>query len=268
MPSTQKPVKDYLWQNLIALPYFRSLMRAVEARFYQDIELPGPVLDVGCGDGHFATVAFDHPLDVGIDPWGPPIHEAGTRGAYRLLVQGDAGRMPFPDAYFNSAVSNSVLEHIPQVEAVLQETARVLKPGAPFIFCSPNHQFLEALSISRALDRAGLHGAAGSYRAFFNRISRHYHSDPPEVWQPRLEQAGFEVVRWWHYFSPQALQVSEWGHYLGLPSLVSRKLTGRWILVPAHWNLDPTYHLIKRYYEADPVRPDGVCTFYITRRKG
>ena len=58
--------KDYLWLHLKELPYFRSLVRAVEARFYQDFELPAPTLDVGCGDGHFATVAFERPLEVGL----------------------------------------------------------------------------------------------------------------------------------------------------------------------------------------------------------
>jgi SAM-dependent methyltransferase len=259
--------KDYLWLHLRELPYFRSLMRSVEARFYRDIDLPGPVLDVGCGDGHFATVAFDRPPDVGLDPWSGPIHEAGTRNFYPTLVQAGGGSMPFPDHYFGSAFSNSVLEHIPQVESVLGETARVLAPGAPFAFCVPNHNFLPSLSIGQALDKAGLRALGDAYRAFFNRISRHYHSDPPEVWQARLARAGFEVERWWHYYPPEALHVSEWGHYFGLPSLVAHKLTGRWILSPTHWNLYLTERLVRPYYQANPVCENGVCTFYIARRK-
>jgi len=58
--------KDYLWLNIRELHYFRGLLRAVEARFYQDIELPRPILDVGCGDGQFATIAFDSPIDDAI----------------------------------------------------------------------------------------------------------------------------------------------------------------------------------------------------------
>lgn len=258
--------KDYLWLHLRDLPYFRGLLRAVEARFYQEFDLPGPVLDVGCGDGHFATVAFDHPLDVGIDPWGGPIREARLRGGYRSLVQCDGAQIPFPEAYFGSAISNSVLEHIPHLDDVLKETGRVLKPGAPFLFCVPNHQFLSALSIGRGLDRVGLHSLADRYRAFFNRIARHHHCDPPEVWRDRLEKAGFLVERWWHYYSPAAMSVTEWGHYFGLPSLVTRKLTGRWVLAPTRWNLALTYHLVKRHYEATPQCADGVCTFYVARR--
>ena len=258
--------KDYLWLHLRALPYFRGLMRSVEARFYRDISLPSPTLDVGCGDGHFATIAFDRKIETGIDPWGGPIHEAKHWNAYATLIQGDAGQMPFPDGSFASAFSNSVLEHIPHVDLVLQETSRVLHPGAPFVFCVPNHNFLPSLSIGRSLDRLGLHKLADQYRAFFNRISRHYHSDPPEVWIPRLEQAGFQVEKWWHYYPPEALRVSEWGHYLGLPSLLARKLTGRWILAPAHWNLALTDYLVRPYYEMNPIADNGVCTFYIARK--
>jgi SAM-dependent methyltransferase len=266
--TQQAKQKDYLWLHLRDLPYFRAILRAIEARFYQDMDLPAPTLDIGCGDGHFASLTFDRPLEVGLDPWWEPIREASRRAAYRLLTRADGGRMPFSDGYFSSAVSNSVLEHIPHLEVVLSEAARVLKPGAPFIFCGPNHRFLDHLSIASALDRVGLQGPAEAYRAFFNRISRHYHSDSPQVWQARLDQAGFEVIRYWHYFPPRALQTLEWGHYLGLPSLVAHKLTGKWILVPQHWNLAPVERLVRPLYAADPVCADGVCTFYIARRKG
>jgi SAM-dependent methyltransferase len=281
MPDRQAPVsehllqgsnvpssKDYLWLNLKDLPYFRSLLRAVEARYYERLDLPHPILDVGCGDGHFATVAFETKLDVGIDPWGDPIREAYKRGGYLLLSQADGGRMPFPDASFGSAISNSVLEHIPHVDAVLRETSRVLKPGATFVFCVPNHQFLSSLAIGRGLDKMGLHSLGDAYRAFFNRIARHVYCDPPEVWQTRLEAAGFRLERWWHYYSPAAMQVSEWGHYLGVPSLVIRKLTGRWILFPSKKNpaLALTYNMIKPYYDQTPECDDGVCTFFLARK--
>jgi SAM-dependent methyltransferase len=264
MPTAHK---DYLFPHLCELPYFRGLLRAIEARFYEEIDLPAPLLDVGCGDAHFAQLTFDHPLDVGIDPWWPPIREAGKRKVYRLLIQGDAARSPFPDATFGSAMSNSVLEHIPHVESVLAETARVLKPGAPFAFCVPNHQFLSTLSIGRGLDRIGLRPFGNAYRNFFNRIARHEHSDSPEVWQQRLEKAGFRLERWWHYFSPEAQAVFEWGHYLGVPSVVAKKLTGRWIISPTHWNLTLTERITRPHYDAEPQTPLGVCTFYIAKRK-
>jgi SAM-dependent methyltransferase len=259
--------KDYLWLNLKELPYFRSLVRAVEARFYQDFELPAPTLDVGCGDGHFATVAFNRPLDVGLDPWKGPIRQAAKRGSYRVLVLADGGCMPFPSRHFASAVSNSVLEHIPQVEAVLEETARVLKPGAPFLFCVPNERFLGSLSIGNALDRVGLRRLGDAYRSFFDRISRHQHCDPPQVWERRLQNAGFEVEKWWHYLSPRALHAVEWGHYFGLPALLSHWATGRWVLISHRWNLSLTYRLLKPYTAHEGRSEQGVYTFYVARRR-
>jgi len=259
--------EDFLWLNIRDLPYFRSLLRAVEAQFYKEIDLPAPTLDIGCGEGHFASLVFDRKIDVGLDPSHKPIHEARGRQAYHLLTEADGGRMPYPDGYFASAFSNSVLEHIPHVEQVLGETARVLKPGALFAFCVPNHHFNESLSIAAFLDKLRLHSLAKLYRDFFSYIARHRHLDGPETWKSRLETAGFVVERWWHYFPPKALAALEWGHYFGLPSLITRKLTGRWILVPTRWNLMLTHRMLQPYASAVAC-DDGVCTFYIARRTG
>jgi SAM-dependent methyltransferase len=258
--------KDFLWLHIRELPYFRALLRAVEARFYQGIDLPAPTLDVGCGDGHFASTAFERALDIGLDPWHAPILEAAQRKGYRSLVQADGGNMPFPDHYFGSAISNSVLEHIPNIEAVLSETARVLKPGALFYFCVPNQNFNPNLAVANTLDKFGVPGLGNAYRNFFDRIARHIHLDSPRVWSNRLENSGFKIQSWWHYYSPEAQRVTELGHYFGLPSLVSQKITGKWVLVPARWNLALPYKLTRKYYDEDPKCADGVCTFYIAQR--
>jgi SAM-dependent methyltransferase len=266
IPMTGGSERDYLWPQLLSLPYFRGLLRAVEARFYQDIDLPSPCLDLGCGDGNFAAAAFQRPVEVGLDPWTGPIHKAGKTGAYHSLIQANGDRMPFPDGHFASAISNSVLEHIPQLDEVLMETGRVLKPGATFVFCVPNDRFLPNLAVAQTLEHFGLVRAAQSYRAFFNRISRHQHCDSPDTWGERLSRCGFTIDHWWHYFSPAALHTLEWGHYFGLPSLICHAITRRWILVPRRWNLALTHRLVHRYYDEHPYRQDGTYTFYVARK--
>jgi len=258
--------KDFLFLHLRGVPFFRALLRAVESSYYQDIDLPSPMYDVGCGDGHFASLTFEQKIDVGLDPWHEQIHEARKLRGYSLLVEADAARSPFPDGFFASGISNSVLEHIPHIEAVLSETARVLKPGAPFIFCVPNQNFVQYLSVARFFDRVGLRLFAEGYRVFFNQISRHYHCDDPDTWAKRLTEAGFKVEEYWHYFSPSALAVLEWGHYLGLPSWICRMIFGRWILVPQRWNLMLPYLLLRRYYNEPIPQEHGAYTFYVTRR--
>jgi len=251
-------MKDYLFLHLRDLPYFRALIRGVEATYYQDLDLPAPIYDVGCGDGHFASLTFDRKIDVGLDPWHGPIHQAKKYGAYRGLVEADGANSPFPDDYFASAISNSVLEHIPHIEAVLAETARVLKPGAPFYFCVPNPRYLSELSISRVLGMG--------YTEWFRRISRVHHADEPDAWETRLKSVGFTLERWWHYFSPSAMRVLEWGHYFGVPSVAARLLTGKWIISRARWNLWLTEQFARKYASPLPV-DDGTFTFYIARKK-
>jgi len=256
---------DLLWRHLRDLPAFRALLRATEARFYTALPLAEPMLDLGCGDGHFGTVALPRPPQVGLDPLAKPLTEARQRGGYRLLVRADGGRIPFPNGFFATVVSNSVLEHIPHVEPVLAEVARVLRPDGAFYFSVPGPNFLRFLSIGRALDRLGLRPLGDRYRALFNHISRHHHCDGPAIWQQRLKQAGLQVVHWWPYFSRRALVALEWGHYLGLPSLVAKQLTGRWILSPSRANLWPTERLLRPIYE-EPLPREGAYLFFVARR--
>ena len=242
-------VDDLLGRHLRDLPAFRALLRAVEAHFYAGLPLARPVLDLGCGDGHFASVAFDEPLEAGSDPHWGPLTEARERGAYRLLAQAEGARIPYPDGYFATVVSNSALEHIPQVQPVLAEVARVLRPEGWFYFCVPGPSFLSFLSVGRMLDGMGLRPLGQAYRRFFNRISRHCHCDGAGAWRQRLGAVGLNLVRWWPYFPRRALVALEWGHYLGLPSLVCKKLAGRWVLCPSRANLWITERLVRPLYQ-------------------
>jgi len=262
----KQQLDDILWRHLSSLPYFRGFLRAVEDRFYQEIDLPAPVFDLGSGDGHFASVAFEGKLDVGLDPWVEPTLEARGRETYRLLVLGNGARIPFPDGYFGSVTSTSVLEHIPDIEPVLAEAARILKPGGKFVFCVPNHRFPKLLWGRRFLDKLGFNRMAEAYSRFFNKIARHAHTDSPSVWQTRLERVGFELVDTWDYFPPDALTILEWGHPLGLPSLLSKKLFGRWVLFPKRWNLAIPWHWTRKFLD-EPRSEQGVCSFFIARRK-
>jgi SAM-dependent methyltransferase len=239
----------------------------VEARFYEDIQLPEPVLDLGCGDGHFASLTFDKSLDIGLDPWWSQIQEAEERKSHQHLVCATGDQIPFPENYFSSAISNSVLEHIPDLDSTLQELSRVLKPGAPFVFCVPNHRFLGELSLSKTLNKIQLKNLAKTYQRLFNRISRHFHCDSRQTWKSRLAAFGFEILNSWDYFPPSSLQILEWGHLGGVPAWFCKMLFNKWILVPYKWNLFFTDLLVRPAYQGNPLSEVGVYSFYITRWK-
>jgi SAM-dependent methyltransferase len=251
--------RDYLWNQLSELPYFRALLRAVESRFYEDLPVIAPVLDLGSGDGSFAAQTFVRPLDVGIDPWLGPTREALRQRSHRLLALASGAHLPFADCSFQTVVSNSVLEHIPDLEPVIVEAFRVLRPGGYLLFCSPSDHFTDWLL------GAKLFGDA--YRRWFNRISRHQHCDSPATWQRRLESAGFQVERIWYYFSPRALQTLELGHYFGLPNLLAKKIFGTWVPFPSRMNpylrfLDAT---LRPIYD-EPPGDTGAYLFGVARK--
>lgn len=256
---------DPLWAHLRELPYFRSLLRAVEAQYYQDMNFPEPVLDIGSGDGHFASVAFDKPISIGIDPDFASLKEAQRRSSYRWLIQCDGAELPYGSNSIGSAISNSVLEHIPHLDEVLRDIGRVLRSGAPFVFTVPNPGYRDELSIARWLERSGLKPAARAYRNWFMEMSRTLHMYDQDGWERKLTEAGFRIERSFDYFAPSALHILEWGHYFGAPCLLPRAITGKWILVPAKWNLWLTERIMRRYYDARP-KPDGTYSYYLARK--
>ena len=258
--------QDFLWPHLRDLPYFRATLRAVEARLMHEVDLKPPTLDLGSGDGHFASVVFDRPLDVGIDPAAAIMHEARQRHGHRLLVVADGAQLPHPDEYFASAISNSVLEHVDRLDEVLRELGRVLRPGAPFAITVPNPGYRGELSLPKWLSKFGLRTLGNAYEDWFMRMSRTKNLFDEAGWERRLEKAGFVVERTQRYFSPAALRMLEWGHYFGGPCLLPRVLTGRWILAPTRWNLWLTERFVRRYY-VESFSDDGTYTFLLARRK-
>ncbi len=262
--TEQQQPDDLLWRHLKTLPAFRALLRAVEARYMRHLDIPGPILDLGCGDGHFAGMAFDQALAAGVDPWWGPLTKARRAGIYHLSVQAQGHALPFDDGSFASVISNSVLEHIPDVQPVLHEAARVLRPGGRLVLTTPSHLFSEQLGGAALLRPLGLDDA---YRRFFNRISRHAHTDPPEVWAERLARAGFAVERWQYYFSIEALRALELGHLHGAPSALLNFLTGQWIVAPWRENLRFTEQWLRPYYD-EQAPAGGAYLLFVARKAG
>ncbi|HEY0077743.1 MAG TPA: class I SAM-dependent methyltransferase [Pyrinomonadaceae bacterium] len=220
--------RDYLREHLREVPAFRALVRSVECRLFEQAgTLEAPVLDVGCGDGHFASVAFARPLFAGIDADAKLLAEARARKAHMQLVRASATRLPFADGFFQTVVANCVVEHIPDIEATLGEISRVLKPGGRFLFGVPSQHFGDMLLVSTLLRKLRLRLFARMYGDWFNHHSLHFHTDDPQVWLARLARQRFRVEHWEYYLTAAAHRAFDVAHYLSLPRLLTRKLTGR-----------------------------------------
>ena len=82
----------------------------------------GRVLDLGGGNGMLARLLAGHQVPcVVVD------RARYVRDAPRPAVQADAARLPFVDGCFGAVAALWMLYYVPQPEAVLAESARVLR---------------------------------------------------------------------------------------------------------------------------------------------
>lgn len=95
----------------------------------------GRILEIGAGAPN-ATSRFLATLGEvhGVDP--DPAVRDNEALASATVVSDEA--LPFPDASFDVAVSNWVVEHLEDPTRHLAEVARVLKPGGAYLFRTPN----------------------------------------------------------------------------------------------------------------------------------
>ncbi len=109
-------------------------------------------LDIGCGGG-FLAEEFAHLgcVVTGIDPSAPTIaqaemhaQEADLTITYRV-ASGEA--IPFADATFDIIYCCDVLEHVDDLDKVIAETARVLKPGGVYLFDTINRTGISKLVV-------------------------------------------------------------------------------------------------------------------------
>lgn len=93
-------------------------------------EIKGRILDVGCGEKPYEQWLNSAELKeyIGIDIFpGPKVD--------RVITPGNS--LPFKDDYFDAIICTQVLEHVPDIENVLNEIYRVLKPGGRLIVSMP-----------------------------------------------------------------------------------------------------------------------------------
>ncbi|WP_164662046.1 class I SAM-dependent methyltransferase [Tropicibacter sp. Alg240-R139] len=102
----------------------------------------GKMLDYGCGAGAIVDLARRHGVNAfgcdvfydGGDYSGEVLGEKFGETIFRM--EGDT--IPFPENYFDIVVSNQVLEHVPDLDVVVSEMARVLKPGGKVLSMFPD----------------------------------------------------------------------------------------------------------------------------------
>jgi SAM-dependent methyltransferase len=240
-------LKDFLryFPHTPAALAVKECARLTELRKYP---CSGPILDVGCGDGLFASIAFS-----GEEVWGIDIdaHEgrwAMASQAYSQIILGDITSAHLPSDFFATCVANCSLEHVPRIDLALQTIRRSLRPDArAFLFVPDSNWARHMLSVA-ALDRLGLTSLANLLEDAINQFFKHHHLHDAKGWAELVADSGLVVDEVKPVLSTATTIAFE---ALLLPSLagwLNKHLTSRWTNFPGARRLlaYPAYALVRQ----------------------
>jgi O-antigen/teichoic acid export membrane protein/ubiquinone/menaquinone biosynthesis C-methylase UbiE len=133
--------KQSLDLTISRMPAVRNYAATLMARI-EDIECDEKgrrVLEVGAAAGCL-TIALNELgySCTGVEPDADALRTAQalarSLGQPCSVIAGRGERIPFPDETFDIVITNSVLEHVHDVDACFREISRILKPGGLFWF--------------------------------------------------------------------------------------------------------------------------------------
>src|SRR6187402_1067127 len=220
---------------------------------------PGPVLDVGCGDGLFARMAFDD-----VDVWGIDIDAAEGRWAaaskaYTQVILGDVTQVTLPEAFFATCVANCSLEHVPRIDLALKNILRSLRPGGLAYLFVPAAGWARHLTSARVLTELGATALGARIESSIDHVFKHHHLYDEQGWRRVVEQSGLEVVEAVPVLSTASTVAFEAFLLPSLAGLLNKRLTTRWTNFPSARKLfaRPVYEAIRAIMDRSDPSPTG-----------
>lgn len=124
------------------------------AAFVEGLGRVGAALDLGCGDGRLAQSLDAAELTLA------DVSDVALRRAARRLPSADTvalvpdAPLPLPDNAFDLVVCVETIEHVRDVQLLLSEARRVLRPGGRLAIATPAHSRLTGLDVlARGFER-------------------------------------------------------------------------------------------------------------------
>lgn len=261
--------KAFLEEYLNEAPVPLAFERAFECLILSQQIFDRPILDIGCGDGIFAKIVFDEKIDTGIDPLSHELESAKKYQMYNELIEAFGDNIPKPDGTYKTVFSNSVLEHIENLDPVLREINRVLMPGGSFYATIPTNYFEKYSGISKILNGIGLKDVALKYNTFFNKFWKHYHFYDKQGWTKKFERNGFNIANVTEYGAPKDCLFNDLWVPFTIPNFIVKKLFNRFFLLkPLRKLYSPIWTLIlKKKVKIYPDLKNGGLIFFELTKK-
>ena len=147
LPRPEKPLAftgERMTSDIAGQIAFEHFHRYCLAR---DLAVGRDILDVAAGEGYGSALLADVARSVvGVELDAASVKHAREAYARENLsfLEGDATRMPLPDACVDMVVSFETLEHLGDHDRFLGEVRRVLRPGGLFLVSTPDRDVYSA----------------------------------------------------------------------------------------------------------------------------
>jgi len=155
----------------------------VLVEFVRSLGAVRDALDLGCGDGRLTAELRARSL-VGADVSSGALERARIRLPEATLVRVDPDEpLPFEDASFDLVLCAETLEHVRDVQLLLSEVRRVLRPGGHLAITTPAHSRWTALRL-----------AVVGWESLFDPLSPHLRFFSRRSLARLLDELGFDGV--------------------------------------------------------------------------
>jgi ubiquinone/menaquinone biosynthesis C-methylase UbiE len=121
--------------------------------FAEEIDLnpAARVLDLGCGTGNHtdALQQITRAQVCGVEPSTGMIDKARQKNPAIDFRAGEAAQIPFEDAAFDFIYMTDVIHHVPDIDVLFGEVARVLRPGGKLCVVTQSHDQIARRAIAQ-----------------------------------------------------------------------------------------------------------------------
>lgn len=151
-------------------------------------------------------------IDIGLEIDQKRADMACKNGVYRKIKIYDGKKIPYKNAYFSTILSNSVLEHVENLDEVIKEIHRVLKKNGKFYVSVMSNQY------SKNLLGVKLFGEL--YNKWINKRAHHKHLLSGRQWQNKFKNNGFKVKENIRYLNMKSTRLLDFLQYLSAPAIL------------------------------------------------
>lgn len=145
------------------------------------------LVDIGSGYGSFvATCAGLGIAAIGVDLAPMELRYAAARRGHRF-VRADGTTLPLPDAAVDVVTMWHVLEHVDDVEGVLDEALRILRPGGSLFVIAPNYDAFRIEPHYHVPWAPGLRGRPAEW--WLRRLGR-----DPKFWREQVRPCSARTI--------------------------------------------------------------------------